>query len=102
MARQRSKVPPYQRHSSGRARVRTYSASGKRIEIILPGNYGSDESKAEYARVVAQLASSKGTLPVASKPNRDCTINELVLAYMDCRSDRHLPLPGRTAGGPGE
>ncbi len=82
MARQRSSVPPYQRHSSGKARVRTYDSSGKRGEIVLPGPYGSNESKAEYARVVVQLANGKGTLPAASKPNRDCTITELVLAYM--------------------
>ncbi len=83
MARQRSTVPLYQRHSSGRARVRAYDATGKRVEIILPGEYGSEESKAEYARVLAQLAGGKGALPAASKPNHDCTINELVLAYMD-------------------
>jgi integrase len=82
MARQRSTVPLYQRHSSGRARVRTYDSSGKRVEIILPGAYGSDDSKAEYARIVAQLASGKGALP-ASKPNHDCTIAELVLRYME-------------------
>jgi hypothetical protein len=65
MARQRSTVPLYQRHSSGKARVRTYGADGKRVEIILPGAYGSEESKAEYARIVAQLAVGNGTLPIS-------------------------------------
>jgi integrase len=81
MARQRSMVPLYQRHSSGKARVRTYDSSGNRVEIILPGNYGSDESKQEYERILSQLRVGKGTLP-ATKPNHDCTITELVLEYM--------------------
>ena len=82
MSRKRSTVPLYQLHSSGRARVRTYDASGKRIEIILPGEYGSDESKAEYARVIAQLASGKNTLPAAMTGN-DLTVAELVLRFME-------------------
>src|SRR5438094_622708 len=88
MARQRSTVPLYQRHSSGHARVRTYDTNGKRIEIILPGDYGSDESKAEYARVVAQLAAGKGTLP--TKATHDCTIAELVLKYMEHASTYYV------------
>lgn len=63
MARRRSTVPPYLRHSSGKARIRTYNASGKRIEIILPGEYGSVQSKAEYARIIAQLAANKCYTP---------------------------------------
>lgn len=81
MARQRSTVPTYQRHSSGRARVRTYDASGKRVDIILPGEFGSEESKAEYARILSQLAGGKGALP-ASGPVNDFTISELVLEYL--------------------
>jgi len=34
MARQRSTVPAYQKHSSGRARFRNYDADGKRTEIL--------------------------------------------------------------------
>src|ERR1017187_6940761 len=81
MARQRSTLPPYQRHSSGRARVRTYDASGKRIEIILPGDYGSDESKQEYERILSQLRAGAGNLP-AEKSATDITIIELVEKFM--------------------
>ena len=85
MARQRSTVPPYQRHSSGRARIRTYDANGNRIEIILPGEFGCEESKAEYARILARLAAGNGALP-ALKATTDCTIAELVLKFLEFAS----------------
>lgn len=52
MAYQRNTIPSYQHHSSGRARVRTYGTDGKRIDIVLPGVYGSAESKQEYERML--------------------------------------------------
>jgi hypothetical protein len=63
MARLRSTIPACQRDGSGCARVRTYDASGKRVEIVLPGNYGSDESKQEYERILSQLRVGNGALP---------------------------------------
>ena len=81
MARTRNPVPAYQRHSSGCARVRTYDANGKRIEIILPGAYNSDESKEEYGRVLAQLRAGNGNLP-AAKPSSDLTVLELFTRFM--------------------
>lgn len=81
MARQRSMIPAYQKHSSDRARVRTYDSSGKRIEIVLPGEYGSDESKAEYERILSRLRAGNGNLP-AEKPASDLTTAELVARFM--------------------
>jgi hypothetical protein len=80
MARQRNKIPAYQRHSSGRARVRTYDADGNRIEMILPGEYGSEQSKREYARILTQVVSNGSLLH--NSPVHEITIAELALKFM--------------------
>jgi hypothetical protein len=76
MARKRNSIPAYQRHSNGQARVRTYDANGMRVEILLPGDYDSAQSKEEYERVLAQLRVGSGRLPNA-KPSSDLTMCEL-------------------------
>jgi integrase len=84
MARKRNSVPTYQLHSSGRARIRTYDANGERVEIVLPGDYGSDESKQEYERILAQIRGNGGTIFAfqTAKSKNDLTIAELVAAFM--------------------
>jgi integrase len=78
MPRARQQIPTYLKRRD-RGAVMVYRG-GVRTEITLPGKYGSEESKAEYARVVAQLAAGNGSLP--AKAGHDYTISELVLRYM--------------------
>jgi integrase len=85
MARTRRGTPPsYRRHSSGQACVTVRDPSGRRREILL-GPWESAESKAEYARVLAELAANQGHLPPsgagASAPP-DLSVNEVMLAFL--------------------
>lgn len=98
MARQRNILPAYQKHSSGRARVRTYDSSGKRIEIVLPGEYGSDESKTEYERILSRLRAGNGNLP-AEKAASDLTTAELVARFMAEHVEHHYRRPDGTPTG---
>ena len=68
-------VPKYCRHRpSGRAYVRIHG------KVIYVGRYGSDESKQEYGRLIAELAASPPVLPQFGEK---ITITELVAAYWD-------------------
>jgi integrase len=79
----RTKVPKYRLHK----------ATGKAIVVLggrmfYLGQYGSIESRAEYARLIAEWTSQGGVTPsqrVASlgacDPGLDMTITELILAY---------------------
>ncbi len=98
MARSRNSIPSYQRHSSGRARIRTYDSTGKRVEIVLPGEFGSDESKHEYERILAQLRASNGKLP-PSRTSNDLTIAELVHRFMVDHVESHYRRPDGTPTG---
>src|SRR5207247_1813060 len=57
----------------------------------LLGPYGSKESKAEYARVVAEWLAADKRLPTTENAN-DITINELILAYLP-HAERHYRHP---------
>jgi hypothetical protein len=62
MARTKRGTPPsYRRHSSGQACVTVRASDGRRREILL-GPWESPESKAEYARVLAELAANQGRM----------------------------------------
>jgi integrase len=82
MARTKRGTPPsYRRHSSGQACVTVRSPDGHRREILL-GPWESQESRAEYARVLAELAANQGQLSPkqGATPSR-LSINEVILAY---------------------
>jgi hypothetical protein len=82
MARPRNTVPAYRKHSqTGRAAVSIYRTDGTRTEIVLPGTYGSEQSKQEYERLLAQLRANGGRLPVTTT-KKDITVAELVLKFM--------------------
>jgi hypothetical protein len=82
MARSRNTVPAYRKHQqTGRAVVSIYRADGWRTEVILTGDFGSEVSKQEYDRLLAQLRSSGGKLP--TKPaTKDITLAEFVPSYL--------------------
>lgn len=82
MARPRSTIPTYRKHSAtGRAAVSFYRADGTRTEVILPGKYGSKESKAEYERLLSQLRANDGRMP--NNERHDLSVDELVLKFME-------------------
>lgn len=85
MARPKNPVPAYRLHKSGKAIIEVYTDSGRRTAIMLPGPYGSEESRAEYARVLAILATNNGQLPTPKSNLQagDATISELVLRFFD-------------------
>ncbi len=82
MARPRSTIPTYRKNSAtGRAAVSFYRADGTRTEVILPGKYGSTESKAEYERLLSQLRANDGRMPTDHR--QDLSIDELVLKFLE-------------------
>jgi hypothetical protein len=86
MPRTRQEIPTYRKITSGRATVRAavtvYSADGTRTNVILPGPFGSPESKAEYEAILAQLRANDGCLLAERQTKHDITIAEIVLKFM--------------------
>jgi integrase len=83
MARTKRGTPPsYRRHSSGQACVTVRDADGRRREILL-GAWESRESKAEYARILAELAASRGRVQPKAPATAAAhdTVNEILLAF---------------------
>jgi integrase len=81
MARPRNLFPTYRKHrSTGRAVVSVYRADGSRTEILLPGKYGSKQSKREYELLLTKLRAHEGKLP--AEHQQDLTIAELVERFM--------------------
>src|SRR5216684_3572830 len=82
MSNRASRVPSYRlKKSNGRryAVVSLPDGAGSRRDILL-GQYGSKESWAEYARVIAEWETAGRRLPEARSKN-DLTVNELVDAF---------------------
>jgi integrase len=82
------RVPSYRcKKSNGRKYgcVSLPDGLGGRRDILL-GPYGTKESKAEYARVVAEWLAVDRRLPQAAA--HDLTVNELILAYLP-HAERH-------------
>ena len=97
MARPRNLIPTYRKHSTGRAAVSIYRADGSRAEILLPGEFGSEESTLEYERLLAQLRVGNGKLP-SEKPSTDFTIAELIERFMREHVEIHYRGDGRPSG----
>jgi hypothetical protein len=79
----RTHVPTYRIHKqSGQAVVTLPDGLGGRRDVLL-GKHGSPDSRAEYARVLAEWEAGGRRLPPrgAEGSAPDLTINELILAY---------------------
>jgi hypothetical protein len=76
----RNHVPKYRKHKqSGKAIVTLLDGLGGRRDILL-GEYGTDQSRMEYARVISEWeAAGRRLLQTAAAS--DLTCNELMLAY---------------------
>ena len=91
MPRPRNLVPTYRKHSqSGRAVVTVYRADGSRTVVLLPGDYGSAESRHEYERLLAQLRAGDSSLPIQQSATADFTVAERGKIRFRHRSD--IPL----------
>jgi hypothetical protein len=80
-----SHVPSYRLHEpSGRAVVTVRTPNGSRRDIYL-GEYNSPDSRKEYARILAELATApvgSNTLTPAGPAGADITVDELMLAFL--------------------
>lgn len=88
---------------SGKARVVVHDHDGSRKEILLPGPFDSDESRAEYNRLCALLRTHGGRLPAPARAGgspADLTVAELVLRYMREHASVYYrdPVTGQPAG----
>jgi integrase len=84
----------YRRHSSGQACITVRDAGGHRREILL-GKWDSPGSKAEYARIIGELAAHQGRLIEKQKNEDACsdlTVNALILAFWE-HAERHYARP---------
>jgi integrase len=73
-------VPSYRRHrQSGQAIVTLPDGLGRRRDILL-GRYGTDQSRHEYARVIAEWEAN-GRRHLQPTTLADGSVNELILAY---------------------
>jgi integrase len=101
MARTKRGTPPsYRRHSSGQACVTVRDLAGRRREILL-GPWNSPESKAEYARVLAELAAHQGPFALHQhtvSAFSDLTVNELILAFWQHAQQHYRHPDGRPTG----
>jgi integrase len=78
------RIPSYRLHKqSGQAVVTFPDGLGHRRDVLL-GPFGSSESRAEYARVLAEWEACGRLLPTprpGGATSADVTINEIALAY---------------------
>jgi integrase len=96
MPRRRNSVPTYRLHKqSGQAIVTlTDATTGRRRDVLL-GPHDTPQSRAEYARVLAEWESRGCTLiaaPAAGAAPADMTVSELLLAYWR-HAERHYRDP---------
>jgi integrase len=79
MSRRKS-VPTYRLHKqSGQAIVTLTDDVGRRRDVLL-GRYDSEESRAEYRRVLAEWEAAGRRFRTA-EPSAHLSVNELILAY---------------------
>jgi integrase len=72
-------IPSYRLHkASGQAITTLTDTAGNRRDMLL-GKYGSPESKAAYARVIAEWQQTHGSRPVTV--GKDISVAEVLLAY---------------------
>jgi integrase len=74
-------VPAYRLHrQSGQAIVTLTDGTGGRHDVLL-GSYGTPDSRAEYARVIAEWEAAGRRWVAQQAQAADITVSELLLAY---------------------
>src|SRR5947208_12613140 len=82
------KIPSYRLHKqSGQAVVTLADGLGSRRDVLL-GRYGTPESRAEYARVIAEWeANGRRLANPSTATGSDLSMNELLLGYWNHAQD---------------
>jgi hypothetical protein len=96
MSNLNGRIPSYRKKKVGNRKYGCVSLPdgfGGRRDVLL-GAYGTKESKAKYARVIAEWEAADRRVPTA-EPTNDITINELILAYLP-HAQRHYRRPDST------
>jgi hypothetical protein len=89
VARPKKLVPTYSLHKpSGQARVRL---DGRDLYL---GAYDSEDSRREYARIVAELSSTPSPRPASPGPP-DVSVNEVLVAFL-AHAEQHYRRPDGT------
>jgi integrase len=77
----RARIPSYRLHKqSGQAVVTLPDGFGNRRDVLL-GKYGTSQSRAEYARVIAEWEANGRRLPRPADAGPELSVNELILSY---------------------
>jgi integrase len=87
----RPRIPSYRLHKqSGQAIVTLSDQFGRRRDVLL-GKFGTDLSRAEYARVLAEWTTGGNRVPSLASAH-DLTVDEVMLAYCNhIKRDYCLP-----------
>jgi integrase len=89
-----NRVPSYRKHKqSGQAIVTLPDGLGGRRDILL-GEFGTKQSRTDYARVIAEWESAGRQLPQIPVA-KDLTINELILAFWKHAEEHYPPVEGK-------
>jgi integrase len=96
---QNRSVPTYRKHKqSGQAVVTLTNGMGKRRDVLL-GKHGTQASRQEYARVIAEWEANGRRLPASEAAGRrDLTVNELAVAFLR-HAENHYRHPDGTPTG---
>jgi integrase len=91
----RVRIPSYRLHKqSGQAVVTLPDGLGGRRDVLL-GKYGTPESRAEYARVLAEWEAAGRRLARPAGAAADLTVNELILRFWP-HAEQHYRYPDGT------
>ena len=103
MPPRRKPTPSYLPHSqSGRARAVWTDATGTRHFRMLPGAYGSPESRSAFARLQLELEGEPHRSSRPNPPPSGSSVNEVLLAFLD-HAERYYRTPdGRMTSEVGE
>lgn len=91
MPRIRKLTPRYLEHkASGRGRAIWTDANGLRAERLLPGPFGSKESKTAFARLQLEIETS----PAAVIAEKDIAVSEVLAAHLDFAANHYRRADG--------
>ncbi|HUR53136.1 MAG TPA: hypothetical protein VMZ71_03320 [Gemmataceae bacterium] len=86
MPRPKNAIPTYRLHKQSGQAIVTVTAGGVRRDITR-GSHGTPESKEEYRRVLADLASGR----IGSGEPADITVSELCLKFWVWAEHHYAP-----------
>lgn len=90
----RNSLPSYLHHKrSGRARAVWTDLLGRRHDKLLPGLYGSTESKGAFAKLILEMQSAT---PIAATSKQPITVNRILVGFL-VHADRHYRRADGTA-----